>query len=147
MHTLDFPSPYTNIPHEEGISAIYQTLKDYNYNDSVSTESVRNLLRAMLEMNNFQFNGKDRHGERSHPSLANLFMGMPEKYFLKYLKKLKLKRELNKNKFQRCVDFPNKYHKNIHTKNSQPKNHQGCVYSKKMQMLSTTLVKYKSHNR
>ena len=80
--TLDVSSLYTNIPHNEGISACRHFLDTRDRNSStVGTETLCDLIRMILTMNNFTFN--DRHylqmhgtamGTRMAPSYANLFL-------------------------------------------------------------------------
>ena len=80
--TLDVSSLYTNIPHNEGIDAYRHFLNTRDHNaSSISTETLCDLLRMILTMNNFSFN--DKHylqthgtamGTRMAPSYANLFL-------------------------------------------------------------------------
>ena len=80
--TLEVSSLYTNIPHNEGISACRHFLDTRDRNSStVGTEILCDLIRMILTMNNFTFN--DRHylqihgtamGTRMAPSYANLFL-------------------------------------------------------------------------
>ena len=80
--TLDVSSLYTNIPHNEGIDACRYFLNTRDRNaSSISTETLCNLIRMILTMNNFCFNGKhylQTHGTamgtRMAPSYANLFL-------------------------------------------------------------------------
>ena len=80
--TLDVSSLYTNIPHNEGIDACRHFLNTRDRNASpISTETLCDLIRMILTMNNFSFN--DKHylqthgtamGTRMAPSYANLFL-------------------------------------------------------------------------
>ena len=83
--TLDVSSLYTNIPHNEGITACRHFLDPRDRNSStVGTETLCDLIRMILTMNNFTFN--DKHylqihgtamGTRMAPSYinyANLFL-------------------------------------------------------------------------
>ena len=80
--TLDVSSLYTNIPHNEGIDACRHFLDARNRTSStISTETLCDLIRMILTMNNFTFH--DRHylqihgpamGTRMAPSYANLFL-------------------------------------------------------------------------
>ena len=80
--TLDVSSLYTNIPHNEGIDACRHFLDTRNRTSStISTETLCDLIRMILTMNNFTFH--DRHylqihgtamGTRMAPSYANLFL-------------------------------------------------------------------------
>ena len=88
--TLDVSSLYTNIPHNEGIDAYRHFLNTRDRNaSSISTETLCDLLRMILTMNNFSFN--DKHylqthgtamGTRMPPSYANLFLAKFETYAL-----------------------------------------------------------------
>ena len=80
--TLDVSSLYTNIPTNEGIDACRKFL-DQRTDKSVPTESICDLMRMILTMNNFVFNGEhfvQQHGTamgtRMAPAFANLFMGI-----------------------------------------------------------------------
>ena len=58
--TLDVSSRYTNIPHNEGITPSRHFLDTRDRNSSiVGTETLCDLIRMILTMNNFTFN--DRH--------------------------------------------------------------------------------------
>ncbi|XP_078370299.1 uncharacterized protein LOC144654063, partial [Oculina patagonica] len=80
--TLDVSSLYTNIPHNEGINACRQFLDTRDRNTiTVGTEKICDLIRMILNCNNFTFN--DKHylqihgtamGTRMAPSCANLFL-------------------------------------------------------------------------
>ena len=73
---------YTNIPHNEGIDACRHFLNTRDRNASpISTETLCDLIRMILTMNNFSFNEKhylQTHGTtmgtRMAPSYANLFL-------------------------------------------------------------------------
>ncbi len=88
---MDVTSLYTNIPNHEGIVLVIKTLEP-TYNRRVSIGSLTKLLRAVLHMNNFQFNeknylqiGETAIGTRLAPSYANLFIGRLEDKILKSL--------------------------------------------------------------
>ncbi|XP_078374508.1 uncharacterized protein LOC144658057 [Oculina patagonica] len=79
--TLDVSSLYTNIPTNEGINACRRVL-DQRTDKSIPTEKLCDLMRIILTMNNFVFNGEhfiQQHGTamgtRMAPAFANLFMG------------------------------------------------------------------------
>ena len=79
--TLDVSSLYTNIPHKEGEEACRHFLNTRPLK-SIPTERICDLIRMILGMNNFSFNGQhflQTHGTamgtRMAPSYANLFMG------------------------------------------------------------------------
>ena len=83
--TLDVSSLYTNIPHNEGITACRHFLDTRDRNSStVGTKTLCDLIRMILTMNNFTFN--DKHylqihgtamGTRMAP-YANLFLAKSE---------------------------------------------------------------------
>ena len=79
--TLDVSSLYTNIPHNEGIDACRHFLYT-RQNKSLPAERICDLIRMILNMNNFSFNNEHylqihgtAMGTRMAPSYANLFMG------------------------------------------------------------------------
>ena len=58
LATLDICSLYTNIPNDEGIRAVNQALNIYRTgNDQPPNSSILRLLRFVLTMNNFEFDG------------------------------------------------------------------------------------------
>ena len=80
MVTLDVTSPYTNIPHEEGLNACREELNTRGVLDP-PTEDIINLMKLVLKRNNFAFNDVhylQKHGTamgtRMAPSYENLFM-------------------------------------------------------------------------
>ena len=82
--TLDVSSLYTNIPHNEGIDACRHFL-DTRTDKHVPTETLCDLLRMILTMNNFTFNQEHylqvhgtAMGTKMAPSFANLFLGIFE---------------------------------------------------------------------
>ena len=95
--TLDVTSLYTNIPNEEGRRAMAYWLSRYRPQKTIpnlqpSNPSLLTLLRMVLELNNFQFNGQNylqiggtAMGTRVAPTFANLFMGyFEEKHVYTY---------------------------------------------------------------
>ena len=80
--TLEVSSLYTNIPHNEGITACRHFLDTRERNSStVRTETLCDLIRMILTINNFTFNDKNylqihstTMGTRIAPSHANLFL-------------------------------------------------------------------------
>ena len=57
--TIDVCSLYTNIPNNEGITAVNQALNQHiPYGQNPSYVSLLRLLRMVLTMNNFTFNEK-----------------------------------------------------------------------------------------
>ena len=83
--SLDVTSLYTNTPHNEGIDACRFFLQKRT-NKHIPTETICDLIRIILTMNNFTFNSKhylQKHGTamgtRMAPSYANLFLGKFER--------------------------------------------------------------------
>ena len=88
LATLDVSSLYTNIPHEEGISACSEALTSRTVQEP-PTHDIIALINYILKKNNFVFG--DKHylqvhgtamGTRMAPSYANLFMSELEKSLL-----------------------------------------------------------------
>ena len=82
--TLDVSSLYTNIPHNEGIDACRHFLGTRT-DKHIPTETLCDLLRMILTMNNFTFNQEHylqvhgtAMGTKMAPSFANLFLGIFE---------------------------------------------------------------------
>ena len=82
--TLDVSSLYTNIPHNDGINACYHYLSQRS-NKTIPTNTLCDLIRMILTMNNFSFNGHHylqvhgtAMGTKMAPSFANLFLGFFE---------------------------------------------------------------------
>lgn len=88
--TMDVASLYTNIPQEGGVKAAIQLYEESESpNKPVDSETLEELLKMILEMNNFEFD--DKHfiqtngtsmGTKIGPNYANLFMGKLEREFL-----------------------------------------------------------------
>ena len=83
--TLDVTSLYTNIPHSEGIEACRFFLRKRN-DKHIPTETLCDLIRIILNMNNFTFNNKHylkkngtAMGTKMAPSFANLFLAKFER--------------------------------------------------------------------
>ena len=84
---MDVASLYTNIPNEQGIEAVRDTLSRLRpVTDKPSTEHILTMLRKVLTMNNFEFAG--RHflqvggtamGTKVAPSFANTYIGWFER--------------------------------------------------------------------
>lgn len=81
--TLDVSALYTNIPKEEGIKAVREMMKQHRESlmGDLHPLTIVTLLRMVLEMNNFQFNGQHylqiggtAMGTRVAPTFANIFM-------------------------------------------------------------------------
>ena len=86
--TLDVSSLYTNIPHKEGIHAFRKALESHT-NARLKTESICDLIRMILTMNNFEFENNyylqlygTAMGTKMAPAYANLFMGDLEQNLL-----------------------------------------------------------------
>ena len=87
--SLDVASLYTNIPQEEGIDTVcnvckaYQTF--YGENTPIPTQSLRRILKLILQENSFEFNGKNylqthgtAMGTKMAVAFANIFMSAVE---------------------------------------------------------------------
>ena len=80
--TLDVTALYTNIPNDEALQSVREHLERYRpMARTPKNESLCELLKMVLTMNNFQFNGTNylqvggtAMGTRVAPSLANIFM-------------------------------------------------------------------------
>ena len=88
--TMDVKSLYTNIPNEEGISAIDDTLKRSNTDTSLKTV-ILTFLDMILTLNDFIFNGEHYLqikgcpiGTKRTPTYAKLFMENLNKQHLPY---------------------------------------------------------------
>ena len=92
--SLDVSALYTNIPNEEGRRAVARWLTKYRpaaliREGEPSNKTVLTLLKMVLELNNFDFNGEHflqvggtAMGTRVAPTLANLFMADFEERFV-----------------------------------------------------------------
>ena len=88
--TLDVSSLYTNIPHEEGITACKEFLNRREKQEPPTTDLCQ-LIRLVLTTNSFVFNESNylhvqvhgtAMGTHMAQSYANLFMGKLEQEFL-----------------------------------------------------------------
>ena len=82
--TMDVSSLYTNIPNDEGIEAVRETLSQNNYPTTIN-HVITTFLKLILILNNFVFNGYHyiqtkgcAMGTKCAPSYANIFMGQFE---------------------------------------------------------------------
>ena len=83
---MDVTSLYTNIPQEEGINTVCKAYEAFYKNDTlVPKNSLRGLLRLILQENSFQFNGKNylqtngtAMGTKIAVAFANIFMSAVE---------------------------------------------------------------------
>ena len=89
--TLDVSSLYTNIPHKEKIEACRKALNSSGHlsHSHLKTESICDLIRMILTMNNFEFDNNHfiqlhgtAMGTRMAPAYTNLFMGDLEEKLL-----------------------------------------------------------------
>lgn len=87
--TMDVTSLYTNIPHSDGIQAVIHAYSESREPKPVENSTLALLLRLILELNNFEFNGKHyvqvsgtSMGTRIGPNYANIFMAVLEEEFL-----------------------------------------------------------------
>ena len=87
LFTMDVTSLYTSIPHDGALQASKRFLDKCN-NKSISTSTLLQLIEVVLKMNIFHFNGQyfSQKGvtmaTKRGPSVACLFMGHLEQYFL-----------------------------------------------------------------
>ena len=84
LATMDVSSLYTNIPNDEGIEAVCETLSQNNYPTTIN-HVITTFLKLILILNNFVFNGYHyiqtkgcAMGTKCAPSYANIFMGQFE---------------------------------------------------------------------
>lgn len=87
--TMDVTSLYTNIPHEDGIHAVLDAYDNLPFAKQVDTPTLGMLLKLILQLNNFEFNGDHfvqvsgtSMGTKIGPNYANIFMGALEEKFL-----------------------------------------------------------------
>ena len=78
--SLDVKALYTNIPHEEGLEAVENTLKGTYRSDFI--QAILSLLTLILTLNNFTFNDDNylqisgcAMGTICAPPYANIFYG------------------------------------------------------------------------
>lgn len=84
--SMDVTSLYTNIPQEEGINTVCKAYEAFYKNDTpIPTNSLRGLLRLILQENSFQFNGRNylqthgtAMGTKVAVAFANIFMSAVE---------------------------------------------------------------------
>ena len=82
LATLDVTSLYTNIPNQEGLTAVARVLNRNKPKYRLSNQSLCALLKLVLHSNNFTSNGEHylqiggtAMGTKVAPSYANIFMG------------------------------------------------------------------------
>ena len=89
--TLDDTSLYTNMPHKEGIKACIKVLNSSGHlsRSRLKTESICDLMRMILTMNNFEFSNNHfiklhgtAMGRHMAPAYPNLFMSDLEEQLL-----------------------------------------------------------------
>ena len=84
--SLDVASLYTNIPQEEGKNTVYKAYQTfYGENTPIPTQSLRRILKLILQENSFEFNGKNylqthgtAMGTKMAVAFANIFMSAVE---------------------------------------------------------------------
>ena len=84
--SMDVTSLYTNIPQEEGTNTVCKAYEAFYKNDTpIPTNSLRGLLRLILQENSFQFNGRNylqthgtAMGTKVAVAFANIFMSAVE---------------------------------------------------------------------
>lgn len=84
--SMDVTSLYTNIPQKEGINTVCKSYEAFYKNDTpIPTNSLRGLLRLILQENSFQFNGRNylqihgtAMGTKVAVAFANIFMSAVE---------------------------------------------------------------------
>ena len=89
ISTIDVKSLYTNIPHNEGIKAVLETLDSKHGRMWPLRTAIHQFLEYILKENYFTFKGKlylQKHGTamgtKMAPSFANIFMGALEQSLL-----------------------------------------------------------------
>ncbi|XP_078372690.1 uncharacterized protein LOC144656333 [Oculina patagonica] len=128
--TLDVSSLYTNIPTNEGINACRKALDARSQKD-IRTEAICDLIRIILNMNNFEFNNEHfmqlhgtAMGTRMAPAFANLFMGdfetkaldsYPDKPFIwwRYIDDIFMIWTLGEDKLDDFIKYLNNIHHTI----------------------------------
>ena len=75
--SLDVTSLYTNIPQEEGINTVCRAYKNFYGDDTpIPTQSLREILRLVIQENSFEFNDKNYlqiHGTAMGTEMAVAF--------------------------------------------------------------------------
>ena len=78
--SLDVKASYTNIPHEEGLDTVENTLKGTYHCDFI--QAILSLLTLIIKLNNFTFNddsylqvSRCARGTICATPYANIFMG------------------------------------------------------------------------
>ena len=86
--SMGITSLYTNIPNDERLEALRQSL-DSSQNQSTSTKAIVTLIHLILALNNFVFNGINflqtqgaSMGTNTTPSFSTIFMGYFEEIFI-----------------------------------------------------------------
>ena len=129
--TMDVSSLYTNIPILEGLRAVSTFLRGHRTIGRLQSSSIIQLLKLVLTLNNFQFNG--RHflqvggtamGTKVAPTFANLFMGYLEKkilnevdhtpqMFLRYIDDIFMIWTAGEHALREFIEFCNNFHETI----------------------------------
>ena len=88
---MDVTSPYTNIPHQEGVTTVCHAYEDFYHEDKapIPTKYLREMLYLILTENAFQFCGSNypqthgtAMGTKMAVAFANIFMARIEKQIL-----------------------------------------------------------------
>ena len=88
---MDVTSPYTNIPHQEGVTTVCHAYEDFYHEDKapIPTKYLREMLYLILTENAFQFCGSNYSqthgtamGTKMAVAFANIFMARIEKQIL-----------------------------------------------------------------
>ena len=90
--SLDVTSLYTNIPHEEGMNAVCRAYENfYGDNTPIPTQSLREILKLILQENSFEFNDNNylqihgtAMGTKVAVAFANIFMSSVETEILSH---------------------------------------------------------------
>ena len=88
--TIDVKSLYTNIPNDEGIEACIEMLNCDPHDNTLNTQTIRDILSLVLNNNFFTFNNGyflqihgTAMGSPMAPTYANIFMAVLEKHMLR----------------------------------------------------------------
>ena len=129
--TMDVTSLYTNIPNQEGKTAVYRTLLEQNYDEQLTLDSLMKLLDCVLKMNTFEFNdeyylqiGGTAMGSKVSVSYANIFMGYLENkllsraptrpdLYLRYIDDIFCVFSTSRSQVEEFIDYMNSSHTTI----------------------------------
>ena len=130
--SMDVSRLYTNIPQEEGTEIVWKTYDSFhNYNPTIPTRFLREMLGLILNENSFQFNGENylqTHGTvvgtKMAVSFANIFMAKIEttliqqsknrpKEWRRYIDDIFSLWDSNKKDVDHFIEQANKFHPTI----------------------------------